>query len=93
VEIIFGALRFAVYLYLLVLFARVVISWVMVISREWRPTGVSLVIVEGVYSLTDPPLRKLRTFLPSVRLGMIQIDLAFLALFFGCYILLGIIPA
>ena len=40
-----------------------------------------LVIVESVYSATDPPLKFLRKFIPPLRLGRVAVDLSFLVLF------------
>lgn len=79
------------YLYLLVLFARLILSWVQVFSREWRPRGPVLVLAEGVYTLTDPPLRALRKVLPPVRIGGVALDLAFFVLVLVIYVLLAIV--
>lgn len=79
------------YLYLLVLFARLILSWVQVFSREWRPKGPVLVVAEGVYTLTDPPLRALRKVLPPVRIGGVALDLGFFVLVLIIYILLAIV--
>lgn len=79
------------YLYLLVLFARLILSWVQVFSREWRPKGPVLVLAEGVYTLTDPPLRALRKVLPPLRIGGVALDLAFFVLVIVIYILLAIV--
>jgi hypothetical protein len=46
-----------------------------------RPRGVVLVICEGIYSATDPPLKALRRLLPPLRIGQVQLDLAFIVLF------------
>ena len=76
------------YLYLLVLFGRLVLSWVQVFSRDWRPTGPMLVIAEGVSTLTDPPLHALRKVLPPLRIGGVALDLAFFVLILIVYLLL-----
>ena len=47
-------------LYFFVLVGRLVFDWVQVFSRDWRPKGPVLVLANGVYALTDPPLRALR---------------------------------
>lgn len=83
------------FLYFIVLLGRLVFDWVQVFSRDWRPTGVVLVIAEGVYSLTDPPLRALRRLIPPLKIGGIALDLAFLVLIFGVSIaqrLAGALP-
>ncbi len=81
------------YLYLLVLFARLILSWVQVFSRDWRPKGPVLVLAETVYSLTDPPLNALRRVLPPVRIGGVALDLAFFVLVIVVYILLALVGA
>jgi YggT family protein len=39
-----------------------------------------LVVAELVYTVTDPPLRLLRKVIPSINLGGMRIDIAFLVL-------------
>jgi YggT family protein len=73
--------------YLVLLIVRLVISWIQVYARSWSPSGVLLVIAEGVYSATDPPLRFLRRYIPSVRLGSVALDLSFILLFLVVYVL------
>lgn len=74
-------------LYMLVLLVRVVIDWVQMFARDWRPTGVVLVVANLVYELTDPPLRRLRRMIPALRLGGMGIDLSFLVLVVAIVIL------
>lgn len=74
-------------LYVLILLIRVVLDWIQLFARSWRPTGVVLVLANVVYGLTDPPLRQIRRFMPLVRLGAVGIDLSFLVLWFGIVII------
>ena len=74
-------------LYLLILLVRVVLDWVQVFARQWRPQGLVLVLANLVYALTDPPLRLIRQKVPMARLGGVGIDLSFLVLVFGILIL------
>lgn len=76
-------LFWALWLYTFVLFGRVVIDLVSVFSRDWRPTGPMLIIANGVYRLTDPPLRFLSRYIPPLRLGPVALDMGFIVLFFG----------
>lgn len=71
----------ALYLYMYVLIARMVLSWVTVLSPGWTPKGPILVLANVIYDLTDPPLNLLRKFLKPVRIGSIALDLAFMVLF------------
>jgi YggT family protein len=73
--------------YLVVLIARMILSWVQVYAKSWSPTGILLVVAEGVYSATDPPLRFLRRYIPSIRLGSVALDLSFMLLFLVVYVL------
>ena len=74
-------------LYFLILLVRVVLDWVQVFARQWRPRGLILVLANLVYALTDPPLRLIRRRVPMARLGGAGIDLSFLVLVFGIWIL------
>ena len=74
-------------LYFLILLVRVVLDWIQVFARQWRPRGVVLVLANLVYALTDPPLRVIRQRVPMARLGGIGIDLSFLVLVFGIWML------
>jgi len=73
--------------YLVLLIVRLIFSWIQVYARDWHPTGILLVVAEGVYSATDPPLRFLRRYIPSVRLGNVALDLSFMLLFLVVYVL------
>jgi YggT family protein len=73
--------------YLVVLIARMILGWIQVYAKSWSPTGILLVVAEGVYSATDPPLRFLRRYIPSIRLGSVALDLSFMLLFLVVYVL------
>ena len=73
--------------YLVLLIARMIFGWIQAYARSWSPSGVLLVVAEGVYSATDPPLRFLRRYIPSVRLGSVALDLSFMLLFLVVYVL------
>jgi YggT family protein len=81
VLIVGSIIQWALSLFLLILFARMVLSWVPVLVRDWEPHGPILIIAEIVYSITDPPLRMLRKVLRPVRVGNMMLDLAFIGLF------------
>jgi YggT family protein len=78
--------------YLAVLTVRMVLSVLPLLVREWEPRGVLLVIAEFTYTLTDPPLRFLRRFIPTLRLGDLAVDLSFIVLYFGLSLLLRWLP-
>jgi YggT family protein len=84
-------LYYVVFLFFIVLIGRLVIDWIQVFARDWRPRGFVLVLAEGIYSATDPPLRALRRFLPPLRIGQVQLDLAFIVLFLIVTLLMGLL--
>jgi YggT family protein len=69
---------------------RLVIDYVQIFSRSWSPSGGVLVIVEGIYSLTDPPLKFFRRFIPPLRLGAVSLDLSFIVVIILLQIAMGI---
>ena len=81
----------ALNLFLLLLFARMILSWVPVLVRDWEPRGPLLVAAEFVYSITDPPLRALRKVLRPVRIGSVMLDLAFIGLFILVSLLIRVV--
>ncbi len=78
-------------IFLIVLIARLVIDYVQLFSRSWRPTGVVLVLAEVIYTVTDPPLRALRRVIPPLRIGSISLDLSFIVLIIAVNIALRIV--
>ena len=81
-SIVRSVLYYVLLFYLLILIARLILSWIQTFSRDWHPTGIVLVIAEAAYTATDPPLRLLRRYIPSLRLGTVALDLSFMVLFF-----------
>ncbi len=79
------------WLYWLVLIARLVLDFVQVFARSWRPRGPMLVIAEGIYTLTDPPIKAVRRIIPPLRIGNVQLDLAFLIVLVLLQILINIL--
>lgn len=86
-------LYYVVFLFFVVLIGRLVLEWVQVFARDWRPRGAVLVVAEVVYSITDPPLRTLRKVIKPIRLGQVQLDLAFMVLALGCALLMSVLQA
>ena len=76
--------------FLVLLFARFVVDWVMVLARSWRPSGVVAAGLELVYSTTDPPLKAIRKIIPPLNLGSVRLDLGFMVLLIAVLILKSI---
>jgi YggT family protein len=75
-----SAVATVLWIYFLILMARLVLDYVQLFARSWEPKGPVLVLAEAVYTVTDPPLRFLRRFIPPLRLGQVSLDLSFLVL-------------
>jgi len=88
-----NALLFILWIALILLIARFVLDWVQMLARNWRPRGVIAVICEGLYSVTDPPLRVVRGVIPPLRLGAVMLDLSPMILIIAIYILQAIVGA
>ena len=68
------------WLVLILLIARLVLVYVQMFARSWRPRGPLLIVAEIVYTVTDPPLRALRKVIPPLRIGSVSLDMSFLVL-------------
>ena len=84
-------LHYVLTIYLVILVGRMIFGWVQVFAREWRPSGILLVVAECIFTATDPPLKFLRRFIPPLRLGMVAMDLSFMVLFIVVLILLEVV--
>ena len=73
--------------FLILLFARFVVDWVMVLARSWRPSGLVAAGLEVVYTTTDPPLKAVRKVIPPLNLGSIRLDLGFMVLLIAVLLL------
>ena len=85
---VLDVLYFIVYIYFIILMIRLVVDWIQMFAREWRPKGPILVVLEGIYTVTDPPLKALRRLIPPLRLGSVALDLSFLVLLLAISLLL-----
>jgi YggT family protein len=78
------------FVFLTLLWIRFVVDWVQVFARSWSPRGPLLVVLEVVYSVTDPPIKALRRVIPPLRIGSIALDLSFLIVMITAYVLLNL---
>lgn len=84
-------LYIAVWIFIAFLWIRFIVDWVQVFARSWSPRGPLLVILEAVYSVTDPPIKALRRVIPPLRIGNFALDLSFLIVMVVAYLLLRVI--
>lgn len=84
-------LLIVLYVFFGMLWIRFIVDWVQVFARSWSPRGPLLVVLEAVYSTTDPPIKALRRVIPPLRLGSIALDLSFLIVMICTYALIQIV--
>jgi len=87
VSLLLSILASLLTVFLVLLFARFVVDWVMVLARSWRPAGLVAALLELVYTITDPPLKLLRRIIPPLNLGTIRLDLGFMVLLIAVILL------
>ena len=80
-------------IYIFVLFARLILEYIPLFNREWRPTGAGLVAAELVYTVTDPPIKLFRRFIPPLRIGTLSLDFGFTLTMLAVLILMSIVQA
>ncbi len=90
--LIVGQILYAiVWTFIAFLWIRFIVDWVQVFARSWTPRGALLVVLEAVYSVTDPPIKALRRVIPPLRIGTFVLDLSFLLVLVAAYLLLRLI--
>ncbi len=68
------------FLFGLLLIARVVVEFIRSFARDWHPSGFVVVILEAIFTITDPPVRLLRRLIPPIPLGGIRLDVSIMVL-------------
>jgi len=62
------------------LFIRLIIDYVRIFARNWRPNSFLIAVFEFIYTVTDPPMKFVCRFVPPLRLGGVSLDLSFIVL-------------
>ena len=77
-------------IFFLLMWARFVLDLAQSFSRGWRPRGPVLVLAEVAYTVTDPPIRRVRKILPPVRLGSVALDFGWSIVMLAVIILMSV---
>jgi YggT family protein len=91
VSIAASIIHLVLLLYIFVLFARLILDYIPLFNREWRPKGFGLVVAEAAYTVTDPPLRFFRRIIPPLRIGTLSLDFGFALTMLIVLILMNIV--
>ncbi|MBY6366719.1 YggT family protein [Rhodococcoides corynebacterioides] len=89
----FAVLYFVLFLFWLLLIGRVVVEFIRSFARDWHPTGVMVVILEAIFTVTDPPVKFLRRIIPPLNLGGVRLDLSIMVLLFIVFILMRVVQS
>ncbi|MEY4714381.1 MAG: hypothetical protein RIQ37_711 [Actinomycetota bacterium] len=84
-------LYWVVQLYFYALLGRFISDLVMSFNPSWRPRGLLLPILDMIYTITDPPLKFVRRFVPPLRLGPVALDLAWTIVVIAVLFLRGLV--
>ncbi|MEU9074203.1 YggT family protein [Kitasatospora sp. NPDC004745] len=90
-DIVWAVLYYALTVFLVFLLARLVMDWVFQFARSWRPGKAMVLVLEATYTVTDPPLKLLRRFIPPLRFGGVALDLSFFVLMIIVYVLISLV--
>lgn len=78
-----GLVLFAFWFLLIV---RVVVEFIRSFSRDWHPTGILVVVLELIMTVTDPPVKLLRRLIPQLTVGAVRFDLSIMVLLLVLFI-------
>lgn len=78
-------------LFLFALLGRLILDYIRMFARNWKPSGIVLFFVEAIYTITDQPMRFVGRYIPPLRLGAVSLDMSFIVLFFGVQLLMGFV--
>ena len=88
---VLALVSFVLLLFQLLLVARAVLDWSVVLAGPSAAGGVRARLTSGAHGVTEPVLAPVRRIVPPLRLGGVAVDLAFLIVFFGVVLLRALI--
>ncbi|PND48755.1 YggT family protein [Rhodococcus sp. ENV425] len=89
---VFKVLWFLLFIFWLLLIGRIIVEFIRTFARDWKPTGFVVVVLEAIFTVTDPPVKLLRRLIPPLNLGGVRLDLSIMVLLFIVYFLMAFIP-
>jgi YggT family protein len=89
---VFEVLWFLLFIFWLLLIGRIIVEFIRTFAREWKPSGFVVVVLEAIFTVTDPPVKLLRRLIPPLNLGGVRLDLSIMVLLFIVYFLMAFLP-
>ena len=77
---VFEIIGFALFIFWLLLIARIVVEFIRSFSRDWHPRGATVVVREAIMTVTDPPVKLLRRVIPQLTIGAVRLDFSIMVL-------------
>lgn len=77
---VFEVIGFALFIFWLLLIARIVVEFIRSFSRDWHPRGATVVVLEAIMTVTDPPVKLLRRVIPQLTIGAVRLDFSIMVL-------------
>ena len=87
----FAVISVLLFIFWLLVIARIIVEFIRTFARDWHPTGFVVVILEAIFTITDPPIKLLRRLIPPVSLGGVRLDLSVMVLLFIVFILMEVV--
>lgn len=87
----FAVIYFLLFIFWLLLIGRIIVEFIRTFARDWRPTGIVVIILEAIFTVTDPPVKLLRRLIPPISLGGVRLDLSIMVLLFIVFILMSLV--
>ncbi|MBY4129782.1 YggT family protein [Rhodococcus sp. 14-2483-1-1] len=84
--IVFTVINIVLFLFWLLLIGRIIVEFIRTFARDWQPTGVVVILLEAIFTVTDPPVKFLRRIIPPLNLGGVRLDLSIMVLLFVVFI-------
>jgi YggT family protein len=91
ISVVFQVVYILIYVFVLSLFARFIMAFVMQYGRRWRPGRGSSATLELLWSVTDPPLKALRRVIPPLRVGTVAVDLSSIVLLVILFVMMNVV--
>ncbi|MGB3302965.1 YggT family protein [Gordonia sp. (in: high G+C Gram-positive bacteria)] len=84
-------LYLALFCYVVLMLSRFVIEMVQSFAHRWRPSGAAVVVIEVIFTVTDPPVKLLRKLIPPLSLGPVRLDLSLMIVMIVMMILMNVV--
>jgi YggT family protein len=91
VSIVATVVFFALVLFLVLMWVRILLDWVRVLRRGWRPRGAVLLLAEVSFTVTDPPVRVARRIVRPIRFGEASLDFSSSIVLLLCLVLMYVV--